>query len=218
MSDSKTFARLPLRALPLRALPGLMVLTALFLPVALPAQKGVDPHPTTPQPTDRPFLWRIEKSPPSYLYGTIHVPDERVTTLPRAVTDALEASDVVMTEVRFDRVGNVAKRMLLGGKRSLQDVLPEATYARLSGYLEAKGFPIQAFTRVKVWAVTARPLTRKVTSNIGLPREGIHERLRQNRNHADLVADGVLHRGGDRRRRPSMGSSPSPLAPPGPWA
>ena len=30
--------------------------------------------------TDNPFLWVISKTPPSFLYGTIHLPDDRVLT------------------------------------------------------------------------------------------------------------------------------------------
>ena len=38
---------------------------------------------------ERPLLWRIELPTPSYLYGTIHLPDDRVTSLPPVVTEAM---------------------------------------------------------------------------------------------------------------------------------
>ena len=48
--------------------------------------------PPRPPPAGRsvkaPFLWRIEGPVPSYLYGTIHVPDAQVTNLPPAVEQA----------------------------------------------------------------------------------------------------------------------------------
>ena len=47
----------------------------------------------------------------------------------------------------------MTKRMLLGGKRSLEDVLPKSIYERLSKYVKAKGLPMRMFGRQKVWAV-----------------------------------------------------------------
>src|SRR5215472_8171208 len=55
------------------------------------------------QPTQKPLLWRIEGTVPSYLYGTIHIPDQRVLALPDVVTRAMNASDAVYTEVVLDQ-------------------------------------------------------------------------------------------------------------------
>src|SRR5215471_8695107 len=54
------------------------------------------------QPTQKPFLWRIEGPVPSYLYGTIHIPDQRVLAIPDVVKKAMAVSDAVYTEVPFD--------------------------------------------------------------------------------------------------------------------
>ena len=43
------------------------------------------PAVAVPTQVERPLLWRIELAPPSYLFGTIHLPDERVTKLPPVV-------------------------------------------------------------------------------------------------------------------------------------
>ena len=45
----------------------------------------------------RPFLWRIEGPVPSYLYGTIHLPDDVLTALPARVAAWLADGD----DVRF---------------------------------------------------------------------------------------------------------------------
>ena len=37
-----------------------------------------------------PFLWRVEGENPSYLFGSIHVPDDRVLKLPDIVMNAIE--------------------------------------------------------------------------------------------------------------------------------
>src|SRR6185295_13415884 len=52
--------------------------------------------------TEKPFLWRIDGAPPSYLYGTVHVPDQRVLELPEVVRRAFDASDVFNAEIPLD--------------------------------------------------------------------------------------------------------------------
>jgi len=108
-----------------------------------------------PQPTEHPLLWRIESDPPSYLYGTIHVPDERVTALPTPVVEALSSCDVVVTELRMDRMAGLAAEMMLPEGESLDKILPEAVRAKLVARLEVAGLPVQALQRFKVWAVMA---------------------------------------------------------------
>ena len=54
------------------------------------------------QATDKPFLWRIEGPTPSYLFGTIHVPDARVLAIPDVVRRAFDASDVFNGELPLD--------------------------------------------------------------------------------------------------------------------
>src|SRR5687767_1251819 len=64
-----------------------------------------------------PFLWRIEGPVPSYLYGTIHVPDAQVTVLPPAVEKAFASSAAVFTEIPMDgalQIGMMGKMMLPG--------------------------------------------------------------------------------------------------------
>src|SRR5262245_19889095 len=43
---------------------------------------GAQTQPAQVRATDKPFLWRIDGPVPSYLYGTVHVPDPRVLELP----------------------------------------------------------------------------------------------------------------------------------------
>jgi uncharacterized protein YbaP (TraB family) len=64
----------------------------------LPAQNT----PPRVAPTEKPFLWRIEGPVPSYLYGTVHVPDTRVLELPAVVRRAFDASDVFNAEIPLD--------------------------------------------------------------------------------------------------------------------
>ncbi|TWT45397.1 TraB family protein [Phycisphaerae bacterium RAS1] len=110
------------------------------------------------QPTDKPLLWMIEGKTPSYLYGTIHLPDDRVLALPKVVDKALDACDAFFAEIPMD--GDVilksAQRMMLPEGKKLQDVIPKKVYDRAAAFAKTKGFDIAAFSRMRVWAVAVQ--------------------------------------------------------------
>jgi hypothetical protein len=117
-----------------------------------------DAEPKIVRPTERPFLYRIEGSPPSFLYGTIHVPDDRVLALPRSVRIALRNSDTLLVELQLDEH---AKQVLQTGLslpagQTLDGVLPVELRARLERYLASKGLPFEAFKRLKLIALAAQ--------------------------------------------------------------
>jgi uncharacterized protein YbaP (TraB family) len=101
-----------------------------------------------------PFLWRVERPAPSYIFGTIHLPDERVLDLPEIVDDAFSASDAVYTEIPM----NLASQMqasaatLLEGDETLEDLLPRALYRRAAAYVELKGRRMDLFHRFRIWS------------------------------------------------------------------
>src|SRR5215831_20912689 len=83
--------------------------------------------------TEKPFLWRIDGAVPSYLYGTVHVPDPRVLELPEVVRRALNASDVFNGEILLDantQASMLGKVMLPAGQ-NLRSVVGEDVFARL---------------------------------------------------------------------------------------
>lgn len=83
--------------------------------------------------TDKPFLWRIEGTVPSYLYGTVHVPDARVLELPEVVRRAFDAADVFTAEIPLDsgtQAGLMTKTMLPPGQ-DLRKLVGESVYGRL---------------------------------------------------------------------------------------
>jgi uncharacterized protein YbaP (TraB family) len=85
-----------------------------------------------------PFLWRIEGPVPTYLYGTIHVPDPQVTSLPPLVEQAFASSAAVFTEIPMDgalQIGMMGK-MMLPGDQSLSQVLGQELYTRLSNTIQ----------------------------------------------------------------------------------
>jgi uncharacterized protein len=111
-----------------------------------------------------PFLWKIEGPVPSYLYGTIHVPDARVTNLPPSVLQAFASSAAVFTEIPMDgalQLGMMGK-MMLPGDQSLSEVVGPELYTRLSQAIQ-RSLPKDSpgamatamtamLTRLKPWA------------------------------------------------------------------
>jgi len=84
--------------------------------------------------TEKPFLWRIEGPVPSYLYGTVHVPDPRVLELPEVVRRALSAADVFNAEIPLDgatQLSMMSKIMLPPGQ-DLRSVVGEDVFARVT--------------------------------------------------------------------------------------
>lgn len=106
----------------------------------------------------RPLLWRIDGAVPSFVFGTIHVPDERVLDLAPAVETALAAADVVVTEIALDEASRqrIASRLLLPEGKTLADVLPHALYERAAGALRERGLSMAPFSRLTPWAFAAR--------------------------------------------------------------
>lgn len=126
---------------------------ALFSLVALPRAQDVEP-----QPPERPFLWRIDGETPSFLFGTIHLPDERVTTLHAEVEAAIERCDALYTELAMDlKLLSAATRgMMLPRGKTLKTVLPEEVYAKLEAFFAAREMPLAPMERMKPWVVSTQ--------------------------------------------------------------
>jgi hypothetical protein len=103
-----------------------------------------------------PFLWEATSGDTTvYLFGTIHLPDERVLDLPPSVRGALDRADAVHTELPMDAATQMkaATAGFLPAGQSLATVLPPDVYARLDAYLTGRGGNLGLFARMKVWAV-----------------------------------------------------------------
>ena len=109
------------------------------------------------KPTERPFLWMIEGARPSFLYGTIHLPDARVLVLPEVVEDALHASDAFYAELALDQ--NAGRQLdaatCLPAGMTLRTVLSTELYARTDRYFRSKGISLAALDDRKVWFIAA---------------------------------------------------------------
>lgn len=102
------------------------------------------------------LLWQISKSgqQPSYLFGTMHVSDPEVTTLPEPVATALADSDVFVMEARLDtpEVMQFAQAMFFADGTRLSSLIDADLYKRAETILGKHGIPAIAVDTLKPWA------------------------------------------------------------------
>jgi len=125
------------------------------------------------------LLWRIEgkDQPPSYLFGTIHSTDERVTRLSPAVVAAFNAAGTVALEFLESETPKSALEEMMAAKGfytsggSLKDVLTSAELKTLRKTLGAEGLPAQAVHLLRPWLAVfmlALPPCEKRRADAGL--------------------------------------------------
>jgi len=111
-----------------------------------------------------PLLYKITGGgvvAPSYLFGTIHVPDARLANFPPELQKAVDASDEIVNEMPLDKAGDPMSMMssfTMPNGKSLATELPRPLYDRLKEAFTKKGlgmaFPM--LEHMKVWAIAAQ--------------------------------------------------------------
>jgi uncharacterized protein YbaP (TraB family) len=106
---------------------------------------------------DHGLLFRIEGPghPVSYVFGTIHSDDPRVTRLPAPVRRAFDQAATLVMEVPLSEA-NTQRSMaavLFGDGRQLSEVLDEEVYAEAVAASEELGLPESAVRRCKPWGL-----------------------------------------------------------------
>uniref|UniRef100_A0A8C0DS91 Metalloprotease TIKI n=1 Tax=Balaenoptera musculus TaxID=9771 RepID=A0A8C0DS91_BALMU len=86
------------------------------------------------------FLWTIKRDPPSYFFGTTHVPYTRVWDfIPDNSKEAFQQSSIVYFELDLtdpSTISALTSCQMLPRGENLQDVLPRDIYCRLKRHLE----------------------------------------------------------------------------------
>lgn len=110
-------------------------------------------------------LFRVEREgvAPSFLFGTMHLAEPRVLTLPAPVEAAFASARTVVveaTEIADERA--VAAALLsrpdltiLPSGTTLRDLVPETRREELTAALEARGIPAGSVATLQPWFVTA---------------------------------------------------------------
>lgn len=103
------------------------------------------------------LLWKIERggSAPSYLFGTIHVSDPRVTNLPAVVQQTFDAAQSFTMELIFDGGGltHMAETMFFNDGRTLEDTIGAKRYAEVKRVLAARQLPLGDVNKKKPWVI-----------------------------------------------------------------
>ncbi|MCX8999229.1 TraB/GumN family protein [Rhizobiaceae bacterium BDR2-2] len=116
-------------------------------------------------PNGKAIFWKIEKVglPPSWLLGTMHVADPRVTALPEAARAPYEAAATVVIETTdvLDH-GKAAAAMLarpdltmLADGKTIESLLDAKDTAALEAGLKARGIPMIAVARMQPWLIAS---------------------------------------------------------------
>lgn len=133
-------------------------------------------------PNAKGLLWKLEKAgqPPSFLFGTMHMTDPRVTSLPPAAQAAFDASHTVVIETT-DVLDQAALMAALMKKPELTMFTDDTTLASLlspedakavDAGLAARGIPMASVAKMKPWmlsAMVALPPCEMARKSAGAP-------------------------------------------------
>lgn len=112
----------------------------------------------------RGLLWKVEKggAAPSYLFGTMHVTDPRVTSLPPAAQAAYDAAGTVVIETTdvLDQAKMMAAMMqqpeltMFTDGTTLSSLIPADEVDDVNKALEARGIPPYSVSKMKPWIIS----------------------------------------------------------------
>lgn len=121
---------------------------------------------------DKGLLWKVESpgGKTSHLFGTIHLDDPRVTTLPAPVKKAFDKSANVVLEIKMDAsvLIKLSLAMMLTDGRTLESIVGKPLYQRTLQAMENYGMPEMVVAQMKPWAVATTLITPKPKTGIVL--------------------------------------------------
>jgi uncharacterized protein YbaP (TraB family) len=116
-------------------------------------------------PNGKGLLWRVEKAgrPVSWLFGTMHMSDPRVTALPpaaeaafaSAATLVIETTDVLDQSKMAAAMMTRPELLMFTDGGSLPDLLSGEDRALVEAGLEARGIGLGAVRKMKPWIIAA---------------------------------------------------------------
>ncbi|WP_192246386.1 TraB/GumN family protein [Mesorhizobium silamurunense] len=116
-------------------------------------------------PNGKGLLWKLEKpgERPSFLFGTMHITDQRVITLPAMAQRAYDGADTVIIETTdaLDKAKMMAAMaaepglMMFTDNTTLSSLLSPEDVAVLNKGLDARGIPPLTVAKMKPWILSA---------------------------------------------------------------
>ena len=103
------------------------------------------------------ILWEVDNgfSTPSFVLGTMHVEDTRVTNLPTPVQQAFEKSDSLTTValLELEQILLIGPELLLIDGSTLEGLIGTELYTEVGDALRARGMLPEMASLLKPWAV-----------------------------------------------------------------
>lgn len=107
------------------------------------------------------LLWEVTGNgleEPSYIYGTMHVQDERVFEWTKATKKAFRKADIVLTELNLKEVNafELLQGLMMPDSVKLKDLIGEAYYQELSIYFrDSMGMPLDMYERISPMMISS---------------------------------------------------------------
>jgi len=102
------------------------------------------------------LLWKVSKAgnSSSYIFGTIHVSDPRITNIPEVVKSALNNSDIFVMEAlpTPEEALLLSQMMFYADGTTLKDYLDDDLFYRTAKVLSAFQLPVEAVVVMRPWA------------------------------------------------------------------
>ncbi len=162
-----------------------------FLPIlpfvlawfAAPAHAQDAPPEKKPEPPQYTFLWKVEHEglPANFLFGTIHVPDDRVNTLHPDVKSALNAADAFYAELELDDTTELQSKLIeaaaLPEGETLKTLLPVDLYAEVERAFADQKMMLRAVQGFKPFMVQLMLLQQEMLADMLAGKEPLDIRL-----------------------------------------
>ncbi len=116
----------------------------------------------------------------SYLYGTIHIMDDKAYQFPKGTREAFRSVDAYAMEMNMDSVNQLAlmSELMMKDSLTLQDLLSKAEYKDLQHYArDSMGLPLERFKRMHPLLLHSRFQTRSFEKDSSLPLDMYFHRM-----------------------------------------
>ncbi len=117
-------------------------------------------------------LWEVSgKGPqPSYVLGTIHSDDPRVTTIPVPIQTAMFKAQSFTAELDLNLAAmlEAQMQMMLPADQELKDIIGVRRYDKAVDLMNNYGMPEMIVARMKPWAIAAQLMMPKPTTGVFL--------------------------------------------------
>ena len=153
--------------------------------------------PKKPDPPQHTFLWKVERKDmaTNYLFGTIHVPDDRIHALHADVKAALDQADALIGELDLTDTKEMEEKVMAAGMlpegQSLKSLLPADLYQDLDDLVTPYGLRAALLDRFQPFMVALTLAQLEVLNDSAAGKKALDMRLFMVANHKGIQVGGV---------------------------